>query len=128
MTTALIIIGIVAGTFMAFRFSNKIAVKRLNQENKEICDAHQQIEYPELEKNVQFRIMETGDYSPISNLIPGLKTKRTPHILLKHYIKISKNDFKEYLWNSNFLERHKIENAPPRLGCIFFCLSDSSTP
>ena len=50
MTTALIIIGIVAGTFMAFRFSNKIAVKRLNQENKEICDAHQQIEYPELKK------------------------------------------------------------------------------
>lgn len=112
MTTFLIIVGVIGGLLGAFLISNRIGVKRLMRENNEICDAHENIGYPELDKDVQFRIMETGDISPIAQLIPELSEKGTPFKLLKYYIKISKNDFKGYLLKSDFLNKHKIENAP----------------
>lgn len=112
MTTFLIIVGIIGGLLGAFLISNRIRVKRLIQENNEVCDAHKKIGYPALKKDVQFRIMETGDLFPIAQLIPEFRDKGTPYKLLRHYIKISKIDFKEYLLKSDFLDKHKIDNAP----------------
>lgn len=112
MTIFLIIVGIILGLLGVFLISNRISIKKSIQENNDICDAHKKLGYPELEKDVQFKIMETGDLTPIAQIIPELSEKGTPYTLLKHYIKISKKDFNDYLFNSDFLERQKIENAP----------------
>jgi hypothetical protein len=112
MTIFLIIIGILGALIGIFLVSNKIGVDRLIRENKEVCDAHKKLGYPKLEKNIQYKILETGDLSPIGELIPELSSKRTPMSLLKHYIKVSREDFAEYLDSSGFIEKHTISDDP----------------
>ena len=75
-------------------------------------EAHKKMGYPALEKSIQCKIMETGDLSPIGDLVPSLKSKGTPFALLKNYITISKSEFKNHLNSTDFLEKQKIENAP----------------
>ncbi|NOU61988.1 hypothetical protein [Marinifilum caeruleilacunae] len=112
MTTLLIILGAIGALTGVFLISNRIGLKRIMQEKNEVLNAHKKLGYPKLEKSVQFKIMETGDISPIAQLIPELSEKSTPLILLRHYITISKNEFKEYLLKSDFVNKHKVENAP----------------
>lgn len=80
-------------------------------EHREISEAHEKLGYPELDRETQFNIMETGNLKPIAALIPEFTDKGIPLKLLRHYIKISEEEFKEYLSKSGFLGRQKIENA-----------------
>ncbi|PHS63375.1 MAG: hypothetical protein COB12_09505 [Flavobacterium sp.] len=111
MTTFIIIIGLVLILIIYFLISNKIGIKKLNDEINEICIAHEKLNYPELDKKTQLEIMETGDLSPIAKLVPEHKDKRTPLKLLKNYITITKTEFRNYLIETGFIEKQKIENA-----------------
>ncbi|WP_157588896.1 hypothetical protein [Psychroserpens burtonensis] len=91
--------------------SNKIGVKKLNDEFDEICLAHEKLKYPELDKITQLEIMETGNLKPIAELVPEYKDKGTPTKLLKNYITITKTEFRNYLIETGFIEKQKIENA-----------------
>ena len=112
MTLFLIIIGILVALTGTFLVLNKIGINRLIRENKEVCDAHKKLGYPELEETIQFLILETGDLSPISDLIPELKSKGTPKSLLNYYIKVTKKDFIEHICSSRFIENHTIKDNP----------------
>ena len=107
-----VLIGIVGGLIVAFLIYNKLSDDRYYKGIQLVCDAHEHINYPALDSQTQMRIIESGDLTPIGNLIPELSDKGVPPKLLKHYIKISKTDFKEYLKSSGFIEKYKIENAP----------------
>ena len=112
MTTFIIIIGLVLTLIIYFFISNKIRVKKLNDEINEICLAHEKLNYPELDKKTQLNIMETGNMNSIAELVPEFKDKGVPFRLLKKYITISKNDLKEHIKISGFIEKQKLENAP----------------
>ena len=112
MTTFLIIVGIIGVLIAIFLISNSNAVKKHKKEYQEVCDAHKKLGYPELDRDTQFKIMMTGDLSPIGALIPEFKSKIIPMELLRHYIKISKEEFKDFLGQTEFLEHQKITNAP----------------
>jgi len=111
MITLIVILGIFGGLIISFLIYNKLAVDRFDKDIQLVCDAHKNINYPDLDNQTQMRIIETGDLTPIGNLIPELSEKGVPLKLLKYYIKISKSDFKEYLKSSGFIDKHKIENA-----------------
>jgi hypothetical protein len=110
-TNIMVYFGILIVSILAFFVWNKRGVEKIQKEVEEVNRAHEQIGYPKLEKEIQFRIMETGDLTPIAELIPELKSKGIPIKLLKHYIKVSKEEFKQYLTESNFIHNHRIESA-----------------
>jgi hypothetical protein len=110
MTTFIIIIGLILIFIIYFFLSNKIRVRKHNDRIKEIYLAHEKLKYPELDKKTQLEIMVTGDSRPISELTPV--HKGVPYDLLKKYITISKNELKEYIILSGFIEKQKLENAP----------------
>ena len=112
MTTFIIIIGLILMFIIYFFISNKIGVKKHNDRVEEICLAHEKLKYPKLDKKTQLEIMETGNMNPIAELVPDFKDKGVPFKLLKKYITISKNDLKEYIKISGFIEKQKLENAP----------------
>lgn len=112
MTTFIIIIILIILWIIYFYISNKIGVKNHNKRVNEICIAHKKINYPKLDKKVQLEIMESGNMSPIAELVPNLKDKGVPSNLLKKYITISMSDLKEHIKYSGFIEKQKLENAP----------------
>jgi hypothetical protein len=124
MTAFIIILGLVLILIIYFKTSNRIGVEKINNEIIEICFAHEKLKYPKLDKKTQFEIMETGDLSPIAKLVPEYQNNGTPRKLLKNYITVSKEDFKEYLNQSDFLDKHRIENAPNPEHDGFWLLKD----
>ena len=111
MKTFIIIIGLVIILIIFFLISNKIGVKKHNREFYEICLAHEKLKYPVLDKKTQLEIMETENLSPIAELVPEFKDKGTPLKLLKKYITITKTEFRNYLIESGFIEKQRIEYA-----------------
>lgn len=105
------ILGLVLLLIIYFFISKKIRTEKLSNEINKVCLTHEKLKYPELDKITQMKIMETGDLSSIAKLVPEYKDKVTPTKLLEKYITITKAEFSDYLIQSVYIEKQKIENA-----------------
>lgn len=86
-----------------------------NERNKELqrtISIHEYLGYPKLHEEDQFNILVNFDVSSIRELSPELEGQEIPFSILKKYITISKADFKALMKRKNFLDKHKLENAP----------------
>ncbi|MCB9425809.1 MAG: hypothetical protein H6584_02095 [Flavobacteriales bacterium] len=92
-------------------FSNRTKNKKTKDLIDEICNAHQSINYPELDKKTQLEILLTGNLTPIGELVSTHKDKGVPVKLLKNYITISKKEICTHLIDTGYIDKRKIENA-----------------
>ena len=84
---------------------NNGTIENMKRENLIIERAHREINYPTLDELTQCYILETGDMSAILNLIPELSKMGIPLSLLPKYITISRDRFREYLKDINYLDK-----------------------
>ncbi len=65
-----------------------------------------------LKEEDQFNILLHSDLTSIRKLSPELSNRSIPFSIVGKYISTTKENFKEYLKNKDFLEQNKLENAP----------------
>lgn len=112
MEIALLILGSILFALIALIAFGRIKIIIENRQAQKIIEAHRRIGFPELDKKIQFSILETYDLRPIVNLIPQLNYKFHTHKLLKYYITITKEELIEHLIISGFIEKHTIIDDP----------------
>lgn len=71
-----------------------------------VFEAHRQLGFPTLPPATQAYILLSSDYTPIQDLVPDLCFP-FPSDLLRHYITISRQEFAEYLQQSDYIERNQ---------------------
>ncbi len=93
-----------------FWLSNARTMRKFNKDKKRTFDAHKKIGFPSLSKTTQCQIMATGDYAPIINLTPVVDGIYNG--LLKYYITITKEEFRDYLVTTNSIQKYRIIEDP----------------
>jgi hypothetical protein len=116
-----IFIAIISLGIVLFMKINKGSMENMKRENLIIERAHREINYPTLDELTQCYILETGDMSAIINLIPELSKMGIPLSLLPKYITISRERFREYLKDINFLDKQTRNlSSEPRQDGIWY--------
>lgn len=78
---------------------------RTKKRERETIKLHDELNYPTLTKEEQFKILEEHDLSSIENLSPKFKDRIVPNSVIKNYIAVTKTDFKNHLITSSFLNK-----------------------
>jgi hypothetical protein len=113
-----IFIAIISLGIVLFMKINKGSMENMKRENLIIERAHREINYPTLDELTQCYILETGDMSAIINLIPELSKMGIPLSLLPKYITISRERFREYLKDINFLDKQTRNLSSEHWFCV----------
>ena len=76
----------------------------MNYKESEIYKAHKELGFPKIENLIQCQMLVSHNFEPIINIIPQIKDKGFPFGLLNDYITISRNEFKAYLKQINYIQ------------------------
>lgn len=77
----------------------------MSYKDSEAYKAHEKIGFPKIDPLTQCQLLVSNNYNLIIDLIPETKEKGFPLGLLNEYITISKNEFKEYLRQVNYIQQ-----------------------
>jgi hypothetical protein len=97
--------------FLAFSGILFLLIKLKRQEirtkkiERETIKLHNDLNYPSLKDEDQFKILEEYDLTSIKNLSPKFKELLVPNCVIKNYISVSKDDFRNHLISSDFVNK-----------------------
>ena len=79
---------------------------------QQIIKAHEKLGFPEIDKEIQLKMIIDSDYSPIKELIPEIRMDNISIGLVRKYLTIKQADLKDYLMRENILSKFYLVNAP----------------